>query len=74
MSDSIKALVTERQLRSIMIVKELQIQMFNDPPYLYLFLVLTLGVTIDILFLTLLGRTRNRDAIDFAIAILDIWV
>jgi hypothetical protein len=27
-----------------------------------------------ILFQTLLGKTRNRDAIDFAIAILDIWV
>jgi hypothetical protein len=31
-SDSIKVLITKRQLRSIMIVKELQIQMANDPP------------------------------------------
>ena len=29
-----------------MIVKELQIQMANDPPYFRRFLVLTLGVTI----------------------------
>jgi len=41
-----KSLVTERQLRSIMIVKELQIQMVNDPPYFCQFLVLTMGVTI----------------------------
>ena len=44
MSDFIKALITGRQLRSIMIVKELQ--MDNDPPYFGLFLALTLGVTI----------------------------
>ena len=30
-----------------MIVKELQIQMVNDPPYFCQFLVLTMGVTID---------------------------
>ena len=46
MSDFIKALITEHQFRSIMIVKELQIQMANDPPYFCQFLVLTLGVTI----------------------------
>jgi len=39
-----KSLITGRQLRSIMIVKELQ--MDNDPPYFGLFLVLILGVTI----------------------------
>jgi len=39
-----KSLITERQFRSIMIVKEQQ--MDNDPPYFSLFLVLILGVTI----------------------------
>jgi hypothetical protein len=31
MSDSTKVLITKRQNRSIMIIKELQIQMANDP-------------------------------------------
>ena len=41
MSDSIKALTTERQLRFTTVVKVLEVQMANDPPYLYPFLVLT---------------------------------
>jgi len=41
-----KSLITGRQLWSIMIVKELQ--MDNDPPYFGLFLVLILGVTIQL--------------------------
>jgi len=44
--EATKVLTIKLRFRSIMIIKELQIQMANDPPYFCHFLVLTLGVTI----------------------------